>query len=63
MTPFYEGWTRSRRIMDELSRPHEPADEIVRPTVGYRIGRGLVHLGTSLMKKRVVTRPELDLAA
>ena len=63
MTPFYEGWARSRAMLDDLTRPAEPVDEVIRPSVGYRIGRSLVHVGATLMGRRRAPRGEYELAA
>jgi hypothetical protein len=63
MTPFYEGWVRARRVTDELTRPSIPIDEIIRPPIGYRLGRGLVHLGAHLMFRRSSRDEQYELAA
>ena len=63
-TQYYEGYARSRETMRSLKRMAEPTDEqVLRPrSVGYRIGQGLVHLGTHLMRTDEA-RVEYELAA
>ena len=62
MTPFYEGYARARQAQQLNERMAEPTDDVVvRPrSVGYRVGRGLVHLGAQLMGARVTTDEALD---
>lgn len=59
MTPFYEGFIRAQDILRSNERMAQPIDHVVvrSPSVGYRVGRGLVSLGAHLMGTTVTTKP------